>query len=162
MVTLGLLFFLPRLLIWNFSISGIWNKIKTEFSKDLTHPVKLGAAVGLGFFFGILPIWGFQMLVAFAVASWFKLNRALVLLVSNISIAPMIPLIVFVSFKFGALFVEEPVTLVKLSEVTTETVYLQVRQYVIGSSILAVILGVLGFLITWLMVLFRSENKRKR
>lgn len=158
-VILGLLYFLPRLKIINFSLRDIWNKIKEEFSKDLTHPVKLGAAVGMGLFFGIVPIWGFQMLVAFSVASWFKLNRALVLLVSNISLAPMIPLIVFVSFKFGALFVEEPVTLVKLSEVTSQTIYLQVRQYIIGSTLLALTMGVLGFVVTWFSVSLFAKRK---
>ena len=152
LVTLGLLFYLPRLLIWNFSLKKIWNQIKIEVSKDLTHPVKLASAVGLGLFFGIFPVWGFQMIAAFAVASWFKLNRALVLLVSNISIPPMIPIIVYASFKLGALFVESPVYLVSLNEVDAETVYLQLRQYVIGSVILSVILSVLGFAITWTVV----------
>lgn len=151
-VTLGLLFFLPRLLIWNFSLTDILNKIKAEFSKDLEHPIKLASAVGLGLFFGILPIWGFQMIAGFAVASWLKLNRALVLLISNLSIPPMIPLIIFVSYKTGALFVENPVYLVNLNEVDAQTIYLQVRQYVIGSTILALGLAVIGFLTTWLTI----------
>ena len=160
-VTLGLLFFLPRLLIWNFSIQKIWDKIKIEFSKDVKHPVKLASAVGLGLFFGILPIWGFQMMAGFAVASWFKLNRALVLLISNISIPPMIPLIVYGSFKTGALFVENPVYLVTLSEVDAQTIYLQVRQYVIGSSILAIGLAMIGFIITWVTITLSNLFKKQ-
>ena len=159
-VTLGLLFFLPRLLIWNFSLGKIWDKLKLEFSKDLKHPVKLATAVGLGLFFGILPIWGFQMIAGFAVASWLKLNRALVLLVSNISIPPMIPIIIYASFKFGSLFVEEPVYLVSLNEVDAQTIYLQVRQYVIGSTILASTLAVCGFIFTWLAVTLSVSFKK--
>ena len=148
LVTFALLFFLPRLAIYNFSISGIIRKLKEEFAKDINHPSRLASAVGLGLFFGILPIWGIQMLAAFAVASYFKLNRAIVLLVSNISIPPMIPIIIYVSFKFGSLFVEEPVYLVALNEIDSETIYLQVRQYVIGSTIMSVVAGVLGFVTT--------------
>ena len=159
-VTLGLLFFLPRLLVWNFSLSAILNKIKLEFLKDVKHPMKLSLAVSLGLFFGVLPIWGFQMIVGFSLASWLRLNRALVLLVSNISIPPMIPLIVFFSFKFGSLFVEEPVYLVSLSEIDAQTIYLQVRQYIIGSTMLAVNLAVIGFIITWLIVTL-SVNSNK-
>jgi glycosyltransferase involved in cell wall biosynthesis len=159
LVILALLFFLPRLLIKNFSLKRIWEQLKAEFKKDLNHPVKLAAAVGLGLFFGILPIWGFQMLVAFAVASYFKLNRAIVLLVSNISIPPMIPLIVFVSFKFGALFVEEPVRFFTMEGITQESIYLQLKQYLIGSTILAFVIGVTGFLLTRILVNFKPKTK---
>lgn len=145
--TLAILFFLPRLFIINFSIKKLWSNLKQEFLKDLNHPNKLSFAVGLGLFFGILPIWGFQMMAAFAVASYFKLNRAIVLIVSNISIPPMIPLIVFVSFKIGALFVTEPVSFELLAEVDSQTIYLQIRQYVIGSSVLAASLAIIGFFV---------------
>ena len=144
---LALVFFLPRLLITNFSFKRIWSQLKLEFTKDLDHPFKLSMAVGIGLFFGILPIWGFQMVTAFAVASYFKLNRVLVLLVSNISIPPLIPLIVFASFKFGALFVENPVSFVAFNEVDSQTIYLQVRQYLIGSSLLSIFAGITGFII---------------
>jgi len=145
--TLALLFFLPRLLITNFSLKKLWSNLKQEFLKDLNHPNKLSFAVGLGLLFGILPIWGFQMMAAFAVASYFKLNRAIVLIVSNISIPPMIPLIVFVSFKLGAWFVSEPVSFVSISEVGLQTIYLQIRQYVIGASVLAAGLAIIGFFV---------------
>jgi len=150
LVVLAYLFFLPRLIIINFSLKRIKAKLKAEFLKDMHHPVKLASAVGLGLFLGILPIWGFQMMAAFAVASYFKLNRALVLMVSNISIPPMIPLIVFVSFKVGAWFVKEPVFFEVINKVNSQSVYLQLKQYVIGSSLLAIFLGIIGFVSVWL------------
>ena len=158
LVTLALVFYLPRLLLWNFSFKDFWNRIKTEFLKDLSHPIKLASAVGLGLFFGILPIWGFQMLAAFSTASWLKLNRILVLLVSNISFPPLVPFIIFGSYKFGSLFVSQPVTLASFDEIDSETVYLQLQQYLIGATILAISLGVLGFASTWLIAKFFSKK----
>ncbi len=148
---LALMFFLPRLLITNFSLKRLWSNLKQEFLKDLNHPYKLSFAIALGLFFGILPIWGFQMMAAFTVASYFKLNRAIVLIVSNISIPPMIPLIVFASFKLGAWFVAEPVSFVDINEVDSQTIYLQIRQYLLGATLLAIILGVSGLIITRLI-----------
>jgi len=160
LVVLAYLFYLPRLIVLNFSAKKIGAKLKTEFLKDINHPFKLASAVGLGLFFGILPIWGFQMMTAFAVASYFKLNKALVLLVSNISIPPMIPLIVFVSFKLGSWFVKEPVSFVAINQVDSQTIYLQLKQYIIGSSLLAVFLGLVGFAIV-LFISVLTKWKRK-
>lgn len=160
-VILALLFYLPRLFVLNFSFKKGWDKLKFEFTKDLNHPMKLSMAVALGLFFGILPIWGFQMIAAFSIASYYKLNRALVLIISNISIPPMMPLIIYGSFKFGALFVEEPIYLVALSEVDSETIYLQLKQYFIGATLLAITLSILGFLITQLIILFIGKGKKQ-
>ncbi len=160
LVILAYLFYLPRLIITNFSVKKIREKLKAEFLKDINHPFKLASAVGLGLFFGILPIWGFQMMVAFAIASYFKLNRALVLMVSNISIAPMIPVIVFASFKLGAFFVKKPVLFVAISQVDSQIIYLQLKQYVIGSTLLAIFLGLIGFAVV-LLISLGIRYKRK-
>jgi len=159
--TLALLFFLPRLLIINFSLARLWRNLRQEFLKDLNHPNKISFAVSLGFFFGILPIWGFQMIAAFAVATYFKLNRVIVLIVSNISVAPMIPIIVFISFKLGAWFVDEPVTFVAISAIDSETIYLQLKQYIIGSSALAVGVAIIGFFVVRTVAFIISKGKSK-
>jgi uncharacterized protein (DUF2062 family) len=162
LVTLALAFYLPRLFILNFSFKKGWERLKFEFSKDLGHPIKLSMAVALGLFFGIIPIWGFQMIAAFSIASYFKLNRGLVLIVSNISIPPMMPLIIYGSFKFGSLFVQEPVELVALSGIDSETIYLQIKQYIVGSIILAVLLSMTGFLVTWLIALAVGDKSEAK
>ncbi len=151
---LAILFFLPRLLILNFSIKKIGRKLGQEFTKDINHPVKLSAAVGLGLFFGILPIWGFQMIVGFAVASYFKLNRALVLIFSNISLSPMIPIIIFASFEFGALFVNNSIHFYDFGAIGMDSITHHLTQYFIGAVLLAVLFGLSGFLLTWTMITF--------
>ncbi len=157
---LAIVYFLPKLFVLNFSLRRLWNQLIYEFKKDQNQPQKLASAVGVGLFFGILPIWGFQMIAAFAIAAYFNLNRALVLLVSNISIPPMIPLIVFASFKFGALFVDNPVSLVAISEVDAQTIYLQIKQYIIGSSLLAFFLGIIGFIFVRVLELLINRGQK--
>ncbi len=151
LVILALLFFLPRLLIQNFSPKNKWHQLKQEFSKDLRHPFKLSFAVGTGLFFGVLPIWGFQMMAAFATASFFKLNRVLVVIISNISIPPAVPIIIFVSFKFGGLFVSNQVYLRDIDSINRSSIHLHFIQYLYGAVLLSITMALTGFLITWII-----------
>ncbi len=160
LVILAYLFYLPRLIIQNFSLQNFFNKLKTEFLKDIKHPLKLAFAVGLGLFFGILPIWGFQMMAAFTVASYLKLNRALVLLVSNISIPPFIPIIIYASFELGAIFVENRVYLFDLESITKSTIHLHFKQYLVGAVFLSIVLAFAGFISTLLLAVFAKKIKK--
>ena len=161
--TLALVFFLPRLLILNFNLQDSLKSFKKEISSNLDKPLKISAAIGIGLFFGIFPIWGFQMIVAFAVATYFKLNRALVLLSSNISIPPFLPIIIYGSYKIGAFFVSNPELPNSVSEIEPEMVYAHLLQYTLGSCSLAIIMGLLGFSTSWLIItgikLFRLIQK---
>src|SRR6184192_1573319 len=71
--------------------------IRDFFSEHPHEPLRLASAVGLGLFCGIAPIWGYQMLVAAAVAHFLRLNKAIALLASNISIPPVAPFILYAS-----------------------------------------------------------------
>ncbi len=162
LVILAFLFFLPRLLIQNFSLKRKWHHLKQEFIKDLRHPYKLSLAIGTGLFYGILPIWGFQMMAAFATASYFKLNRVLVLIISNISIPPMVPLIIFASFKFGGLFVSNPVYLRDIDTIDKSSIYIHFIQYLYGAVLLSITMALTGFLITWIVTTIAKYAWRLR
>jgi len=55
----------------------------------------------LGVFMGIFPIWGYQMITAIVLAHVFKLNKFIVIVAANISIVPMIPVILYLSYITG-------------------------------------------------------------
>jgi glycosyltransferase involved in cell wall biosynthesis len=155
---LALLFYLPRKIIRSASPRKIISSLKTEMKRGQSEPVKMAASVGLGLFFGIFPIWGFQMLVAFAVASFLKLNRIVVLLSSNISTPPLTPFIIFLSYELGYLFVADPVQLPALDSIDTHLIYLQINQYLIGSVLLSVFVGVLGFAVSYVILTIISKR----
>jgi len=157
---LALVFYLPRKIIRSASPRKIISSLKTEMKRGQSEPVKMAASVGLGLFFGIFPIWGFQMLVAFAVASFLKLNRIVVLLSSNISTPPLTPFIIFFSYELGYLFVANPVQLPAFDSIDTHLIYLQINQYLIGSVLLSAIAGVLGFVISYaILKIINKEEK---
>lgn len=149
--TSALLFFLPRLWIMNWSVANMWQQVKNEFSAGSDSPAKLAGAVGLGLFFGIFPIWGFQMLAAFAVASILRLNRVLVLFSSNISIPPFLPVIIYGSFWLGSYFFNSPVQFASWETLDLSTIHSHVMQYAVGAVALSVLVGSIGFFITYLL-----------
>ena len=136
--------------LWSFGEREPLRKTIGEFFVDHAHePGKLAGAVGLGLFFGIVPIWGFQMVVAAAVAHKLRLNKAITLLASNISIPPMVPLVLFGGMLVGHwLFTGEVIEL-SPKQMTWPHAREYFWQWFVGSVVLAVIVGALGTLITY-------------
>src|SRR5689334_3608225 len=107
---------------------------------------------------GIVPLWGYQLIVAFALAHVLKLNKALVIIASNISIPPMIPFILYGSMKTGAIILNQTLALT-VKDVTLETVKKMLVQYIPGSIVFALIVGILGWLITFLVLKLKRISK---
>jgi uncharacterized protein (DUF2062 family) len=109
---------------------------------------------------GIVPIWGLQMAVAIALAFILRLNKALVILSANISIPPMIPLILFASHRVGGLWRgEQAQTLVFNRDLTLEAFGQNLTQYLIGAITLAILAGGLTGLITFVLLkLFKRST----
>ena len=156
--TQAMLWQTPKRILLGKGEKSLLNRLKRELKRNADHPLKMGASVGTGLFFGIFPIWGFQMLVAFFVSRAFKLNSVVVLGVSNISIPPMIPFIVFASFLVGKPFVANGALLPDLHNINLETIGLQLAQYLIGATILAIAAGLIGFFLVW-QSLLRVQKK---
>ncbi|MEB2777802.1 DUF2062 domain-containing protein [Algoriphagus sp. D3-2-R+10] len=154
---LALAYYAPKRLFFSKGDSNIFTQIRREFQRHQDDPMHMAGAVGLGLFFGVFPIWGFQMIAAFFVASFLKLNRVIVLAFSNISLPPLIPVIILSSYFFGSFFMKEKVLIPDFSEITIETIYLQLHQYLVGAVILSCVLGFLGFSITYLLMKIRGK-----
>jgi glycosyltransferase involved in cell wall biosynthesis len=159
------------LVIWTFAYIKPRNFLRLLQKKSLsdllneylfrTHETAFekAASVGLGIFFGIAPFWGFQMILVVFFAWLLKLNKALAIIVSNISIPPMIPLILFLSYKAGAIWMPIDHTIINYTkDLTLEIVNKNLLQYVLGSLTLATITALLFSTITYLLVKFHKEK----
>jgi uncharacterized protein (DUF2062 family) len=69
--------------------------------KERLDPSRAAAAVFLGIFIGIVPIYGLQTLAAVGVALLFRLNKPLTVAGTLISNPVLQPLIVFSSVELG-------------------------------------------------------------
>ena len=159
LVTLTVLWYLHVRLIQKLIKKGIWNSFKAELNNKNESNLKKASAIGFGIFMGIIPLWGFQMLVAAGIAKLLKLNTIITLVASNISIPPMIPVILFLSYWTGGIFLNDSLALNWNSNLNLADIYLNIQQYLIGSIILAVVAGLFFFLLAYVILkVFRKEK----
>ena len=150
---LTLAWYLPRRLLKRLFEKGIVNTIRDELFSPGESEVRKAASVGFGLFMGIVPIWGFQLMVGIPAAIALRLNKILFFLAANISIPPMIPVIVYASYKTGEIFFSEPaVKIESWKEVTLQTIHLHFVQYAAGAVLLACLAGIAGFLLSYLFI----------
>ena len=117
-------------------------------------------SVAFGVFMGIVPIWGFQLVTAIFLSVLLKLNKALVIIAANISIPPMIPFIIYLSYKTGAVWMETGRSdLFFTKELSLEAVKGNLTQYIYGSITLAFAAALLSGLLTWMLLMaFRKKQ----
>lgn len=114
--------------------------------------LKRSLSVAFGVFMGIIPIWGFQLVTAIALAFLFRLNKPLVILFANISIPPMIPLILFLSLGCGKLWITNANIPLFNSALTLETIKPFLLQYIVGSISLAIMAAVVFGALTFIVL----------
>jgi uncharacterized protein (DUF2062 family) len=108
---------------------------------------------------GIVPIWGFQLIVAFSLAILLKLNKALVLLAAHISFAPLIPAVIFLSYKAGGFWMGEKNTEIPFNgDISLKSISIHLEQYLYGSVSLAIVAGVTAGLLTFVLLKLASKK----
>jgi len=144
--------FVPAPLRVAWSKGERWGFVRAtrEFFADHAHdPLHMSLAVGLGLFFGIIPIWGFQMVAAAATAHWLRLNKAIALVASNISIAPLAPFIIGIGFILGHWLFTGEVLPLSLPDMTQAKALEYVWEWLVGSVALATVVAGIGTLLTF-------------
>ena len=144
--------FVPRTLrvAWSFGKKFPLRKTLHEFFSEHAHdPLRMSLAVGLGLFFGIVPIWGVQMAVAATVAHFLRLNKAITLVASNISIPPVAPLIIGVAFILGHWMFTGEVLKLAPPPMHGAKALEYIEQWLVGSVVLAIVVGALGTITTY-------------
>jgi uncharacterized protein (DUF2062 family) len=135
-------------------------KLLAEQLYDPNHSDELKAlSAAIGVFLGILPIWGFQTLVGISLAVAFKLNKALVLIFSHISLPPLLPLVVFLSYRAGGFWMGSNLSRTGSSLQNFNT---HLQQYIYGSVSLAVSATITTGLLTYVTLKLIKSVKRYR
>jgi uncharacterized protein (DUF2062 family) len=160
LVLITLLYIIPR----NFFRGLFSKKARQQFlNQHLLHPHHSdelkAVSVAFGIFMGIVPLWGFQLALAIFLSIIFKLNKGLVIIAANISIPPMIPLIIFLSYKMGAWWMgDHAMHMVFSKNISLQDIKANLQQYLYGSITLAIIAAlVLGFISYLLMKIFKRK-----
>jgi uncharacterized protein (DUF2062 family) len=130
-------------------------KFITPLLKESLDPKRAAAAVFLGIFIGIVPIYGLQTLAAVGVAFLFKLNKPLTVAGTFISNPVFQPFIVFASVELGCFLRRgsfQPLNLSALAAARGHINKEQLLIWVIGSVALGILLGGVGAAITAVVV----------
>lgn len=147
LVTLAFLWHWPKQLLTG---GRLWRRLKEEAVRPEESSWHKALSIGFGLFMGIVPIWGFQLAVGIPLAFLLKLNRVLFVAAANISIPPMIPLIVYASYRMGAPFVgDDRVRIERFADLTLEAIHWNMMQYLLGAVLLALAAGLVGTLMSW-------------
>lgn len=161
LILLALVFYYP----WRFLSLLSWTNIKSFFNKNILHSKDSNLRLCLSIFLGVtsstLPIWGFQMLFCILIAHIFKLNKVVAVAAANLSIPPVIPFLLFGSYAIGAKLLGNPLVL-SFNKINKEDAMANLVQYLAGSVVLALGLGLLAGLVSWLLLnVFRKNPVRQ-
>jgi len=146
LVIIAFLWIKPRDLVRRVFNGELKRIILDEVLKTQDSNKKIALSIGFGIFMGIFPVWGFQMLIAVALAIPFKLNKAIVLIAANISLPPLIPFILYLSFLMGAAILGGSAVPEFSSELTFADVKDDLVQYYLGAVVFALFAGLAAWL----------------
>lgn len=158
LVTITLLWIIPR----NFFRKLTWENIRNYIDKEVIHTqesnTKITLAIMLGVFMGIVPIWGYQMIVAVFLAQLLRLNKVLTLVASNISIPIFMPFLLYGSYVTGCIATNSEINL-SLTDTSLEGMKTVLYQYLVGSFIFAALCSFFAGLLVRTVLLFCRKNR---
>lgn len=143
LVIIALLYIKPKKFFKKFKKKSFKSFLKEDILQTNDTKEIKAASLALGIFIGIIPVWGFQSFLAIFLAAVFRLNKTLSFIGSNISIPPMIPLVVWLSLKIGAVLIPSNHSLSFDYQTTSlQSIKLHLTQYLVGSFILAIFMSI--------------------
>ncbi len=146
LVLISLLYIFPRNAFRSFKKKSFKDFLREDILGTDDSDFVKSISIALGVFIGIAPIWGFQSFLSIFLASVFRLNKGLCFAFSNVSIPPMIPLIIWGSIQTGKLLIPSTKPLLDYSHIDFQAISEHFLQYVLGSLTLALVAALLfGF-----------------
>ena len=104
-------------------------------------------------------LWGFQLIVAIFGAVLLRLNKGLVIIFANISIPPMIPLIIYASYRFGYFWMPDAGGRISMTKsLSLSSIRYNFKQYLVGSISLAIAAGCAAGLVTYILLRLFSKK----
>lgn len=148
----------PKQFVNHYKTKNIRQFLKDEIFSVNDSPRVKALSIALGIFIGLSPFWGFHLALSFALAVAFKLNKAITFAFSNISIAPMIPFVLFASVWIGDKIYPSKSLILNLHEMDFESIKHNLLQYIIGSFTLATMGAIVFGFISFLFFEFRAKK----
>ena len=150
-VLVALFYIKPRDLYRRFRKKGFRRFIKEDLLHSSDSPRKKALSIALGVFIGFSPLWGLHTILVLFLAVLFKLNKVIAFAFSNVSLAPLVPFVLYASLRAGTFLTGEELTYSFDSIVTNSEYVRHLKTYLIGSLTLSILgatlFGFLGYVL---------------
>lgn len=160
LVFFALVYFLPRKITRDYKKKKIKQIIKEDILGSNTPAPVVAVSIGFGVFMGIVPIWGYQLAVGFLIAHLVKLRKAIFFVFANISLPPMIPLILYLSYVTGGYVLGGETWSVSFDGISLAS--LNLKQYLVGSIVFATLMGLFFGLGSYVFLLLTNRKRRHK
>jgi len=161
LVFLSLTFFRPFAFIKKLNKKYIVDFFNQNLVKTKDNNFKIVGSIMFGVFMGIIPLWGYQLITAIALAYVFRLNKLIVGVAANISITPMIPVIIYLSYLTGGIVLGTDISKLPFNAgLSVELFTTNIKQYLIGSFVLASFVSSLIGTFFYILLLFVRKEHR--
>lgn len=147
LVFLALIYYKPKSYFNSFKKKGFKRFFLEDLLQSQDSNTKKALSVALGVFIGLSPFWGFHTILALSLAFILRLNKLIAFAFSNVSLPPLIPLIIYISLKTGGFILgSKPLPPFRWDALESykEFVGQHLLQYIVGSFTVA-ILGAIIF-----------------
>ncbi len=158
LVILALAYYRPRQIINKYRKKSLKQIISEDIIKSDTPKHMISLSIAFGIFMGIFPVWGYQLAIGFFLAHLFKLNKAIFFITANISLPPMIPAILYLSYVTGSFVLGDGSWNVDI-ELNLESVGMNLKQYLVGAVVFAILAGVVTGAISYLFLVLYKRAK---
>lgn len=159
LVLVALIYIKPRDILLKIKRKGV----KRFFVENLLHsadsPRKKALSIALGIFIGTSPFWGFHGILALTLAAALKLNKVIAFAFSNISIPPMIPVIIYTSYELGVWMLGTEEMSFDMDNIMANLKLLKnIREYLVGSFILGILSSFILGSVSYIFLKLREKQ----
>jgi uncharacterized protein (DUF2062 family)/trans-aconitate methyltransferase len=123
------------------------------------EPARAAAAVFLGITIGIVPLYGLQTILAYALATRLRLNRPLTVAWTFISNPPLLPFLLIGSLQLGHLATHGSLMSLSLTSLTSYPLGDHVLSLFVGSMMLSIAVGGVASALTYAFLAHRKASQ---
>ena len=139
-------------------VQRIRESFQELFVREPGSSGRIGLSAGMGFFIGLSPIWGYQVLVTILASHKLRLSKTVALLSAHISLPPFVPFIIYGSLVIGRVMLgQEPGEAPTSLEVAPG----DLPAWLLGSFSLAAVTGLVGGLAVYGLVSSARRLRRR-
>ncbi len=135
-------------------------RLATVLLKEQLEPGRAAAAVFVGIFVGIVPIYGFQTVAALGLAVLFRLNKPLTFAATFINNPFLLPVLVVSSIEAGCFLLTGRLQPWKLSAFSMAHAKEELLFWAVGSVVVGAVVGAVGAAITAMVVHINTAAAR--